>query len=70
MARKPAGGHKLVGLLKGAKQLVPPRDIAVVVAVHVELVMDRMVLGPLNEVAQPLGGGDVGVVKVFTGGTE
>lgn len=70
VARKPAGGRKVVGLLKGAKQAVPPRNIAVMVAVHAELVMDGMVLGPLHEIAQPPGGGDVGVIKVFARGAE
>jgi hypothetical protein len=38
--------------------------------VYAELVLDGMVLGPLNEIAQPPGGSDIGVIKVLARGAE
>ena len=44
---------------------VPDSEIAEVVPAGAELVVDRMVLGPLEEPAQPLRRVDVGMVKIL-----
>ena len=54
-----------VGFAEGAEEAVPPGDVAVVETVNVELVMDGMVLGALDEVAEPARGAKVAVVEVF-----
>jgi hypothetical protein len=62
---KPAASGELVGLLEGPEEAVPPGDVAVVEIVNVELVMDRVVLWPLQEVTKPARSADVAVVEVL-----
>jgi hypothetical protein len=44
-----AAGGKLLGILIGAEQHIPPRDVSVVVAMFFELMMNTVHLRPLEK---------------------
>src|ERR1700730_837483 len=58
-------GGEAVGFAEGSEEAVPPSNVAEVEFVDVKLVMDGMVFGALEEVAQPMGGVQIAVVKIF-----
>ena len=64
-ARKPALRGKFIGLSKRAKQTIPPCDISIVEAVNIKLMMDRMMLRPLDKVTQPMGRAEIAVVEIL-----
>lgn len=59
-----------VRVLIGAEEHIPPYDIAIVVLVTAELVVNPMHLWPLKYVADPAGRSDVGVVEELTNGSK
>lgn len=64
LAGEATARREVLGLAEGAKQPVPQRDVAVVVGMHAQLMVDGVVLGPLDEPTQPARRADVGVVEV------
>lgn len=58
-------GGEVVSFVEGSEEAVPPGNVAEVEFVDVKLVMDGMVLGTLQEVAQPMRGAQITVVKIF-----
>ena len=58
-------GGEVVGFAEGSEEAVPPRNVAEVEFVDVKLVMDGMVFGALEKVAQPMRGSQITVVKIF-----
>ena len=62
---KAALGGEVVGFTEGSEEAVPPGNVAEVEFVDVKLVMDGMVFGALEEVAQPMRGAQIAVVKIF-----
>jgi hypothetical protein len=58
-------GGEVVGFAEGSEEPVPPGNVAEVEFVNVKLVMDGMVFGALEEVAQPMRGAQIAVVKIF-----
>lgn len=66
VAREAAAFGEAVGVLVGAEQAVPERQVAVVEAVHVELVMDRMQFRCLDEIFQPARRFEIRVIVAAT----
>jgi len=58
-------GSEVVGFAEGSEEAVPPGNVAEVELVDVKLVMDGMVLGTLEEVAQPMRGAQIAVIEIF-----
>src|SRR6185503_1701914 len=52
-------------VLVGSEHSIPERNVAEVVLVHIELVVDRVQLGRLDEISQPGRHADVRVVQVL-----
>lgn len=60
-----AMGGEGVGFAEGAEEAVPPGDVAVVEAVQIELVVDGVVFGALEEVAHPVRSAQIAVVEIL-----
>ena len=54
----------------GAKDTIPNGNIAVIIRMNIELMVDRVKLWRLNEVSQPAGRFDVGVIEILASGRE
>ena len=54
-----------IGFAEGAEQSVPPRDVSVVKAMQVELVVDGVMLWALEEVAHPVRSAQIAVVEIL-----
>ena len=67
---KSAPGGERFSFPECAEQPVPPRDVTKIVAVHTQLVMNGVVLGPLDEIPQPHRCADVRMIEVFSGCPE
>ena len=52
---KPTLRSEGIGLSKSAKQAIPPSDVSIIESVDIQLVMDGMMLGPLQYVSDPMG---------------
>ena len=57
-------------IAKSAKKPIPPRNISVVERVEIELMVNGVVLGSLQEVAHPLRRSQIAVVKVLSEDSE
>ena len=60
-----APSAELRRILEGAKENVPDRQVAKVIGVMAELMMDAMRLRPLEEIAEPARRLDVPMIKEF-----
>lgn len=65
-----APSAELRRILEGAKENVPDRQVAKVIGVMAELMMDAMRLRPLEEIAEPARRLDVPMIKEFAQGDE
>jgi hypothetical protein len=51
--REATSGREFVRLLERTEEAIPPSDITVIEPMDAQLVMDRMMLGPLNKPTKP-----------------
>ena len=70
VAREAARGRERIGVLVRAEQAIPDRQVGEVVAVDVDLVMNRVQLRRLDEVLEPARRLEVGVIEVLAGRGE
>ncbi len=61
---------KLIGILESSKNTVPPSDISIIEMMNSVLVVNRVVLRPLKEQANPRGRSQVTVIKELSPGRE
>src|SRR5262252_2219689 len=69
-SRKTTPLCEAIGVLKRTEQAIPPGNVAKVVFVHIQLMMDRVVFRALNEPPYELRRTDVGVIEVLACGAE
>ena len=60
-----AASTECLGIFECAKEYVPKRNVREVVSVMVELMMDAMRFGPLENEAEPRGSFDVPMIEEF-----
>jgi hypothetical protein len=60
-----AASTECLGIFECAKEYVPKRNVREVVGVMVELMMDAMRFGPLENEAEPRGSFDVPMIEEF-----
>ena len=63
---EPALWSKGICVSKGAEEAIPPGDVAVVELVNIQLMMNGMMLGPLEKVAHPMRSPQIAVIEIFT----
>src|SRR5580704_15832148 len=65
-----AMGGEGVGFAEGAEEAIPPRDVSVVEAVQVELVVDGVMFRALEEVTHPVRRAQIAVVEILAEDSE
>src|SRR3954470_18803011 len=70
MPGKPAALGEALGLLERTEQAIPPSDVAEIVFVHIQLMMNRVMLGPLDEPTYEFRCADIRMVEVFACSAE
>ena len=48
---KPALGSEVICFSKGAEHAIPPGEVPVIESMHIQLMMDGVMLGPLQDVS-------------------
>jgi hypothetical protein len=62
---KPALGSEAICFSKGAEQAIPPGEVPVIESMHIQLMMDGVMLGPLQDESNPMRGTQVTVIKIL-----
>src|SRR5271170_1515033 len=62
---KPTLGSEAICFSKGAEQAIPPGEVTVIESVHIQLMMDGVMLGPLQDVSNPTRGTQVTVIEIL-----
>lgn len=57
--------RKALGFAESSKQPVPPSDVAIIEFVNIEFVMDGVMLGALEKIADPTRSANVAVIEVL-----
>ncbi len=63
--REAALWSEIVRLSKCSEEAIPPRDVSVIELMHIELVMDGVMLRTLQEVPHPTRSAQIAVVEVL-----
>ena len=57
--------RKVLSFAESSKQPVPPCDVAIIEFVNIEFVMDGVMLGALQEIADPARSANVAVIEIL-----
>ena len=67
---KPTLWSELICLSKSAKQAIPPSDVSIIESVDIQLMMGGMMLGPLQDVSDPMRRAQVAVIEILAQNCE
>src|SRR5271154_2623150 len=62
---KTAAWGKAIGFPERPEEAIPSSNVAIVESVQIELMVDGMMFGPLNEVANPARSAKIAVIEIF-----